>query len=64
MTNKRSEYKHLLDENDALRLELALIKHRLACSERIRKENATYMQELWDDNQRVHAELRYFNQVT
>ena len=42
-----AEYQHLLDENDALRAELAELN-------RIRKENTTYIQELWDDNRRLH----------
>ena len=49
-----AEYQHLLDENDALRTELAELRRR-------RKEDATYMLELWDDNRRLHSELRYFN---
>ena len=44
----------LLEEN-------RLLKHRLECYERIRKEDAEYIRELWEDNQRVHAELRFRN---
>ena len=50
----RAEYQSLLDENDALRAELAELK-------RIRKEDAGYMRALWDDNRKLHAELAYFN---
>ena len=56
-----AEYQQLLDENDALRAELAELKHKLACYEQIRKENTSYIQELWDDNRRLHSELNYFN---
>jgi hypothetical protein len=27
----------------------------------IRKDQASYIRGLWEDNQRVHTELRYFN---
>jgi cell shape-determining protein MreC len=57
----RAEYQFLLEENDALRAELADLKHKLAVHERLRKENTTYIQALWDDNRRLHSELAYFN---
>jgi cell shape-determining protein MreC len=49
-----AEYQFLLNENDALRAELAELK-------RIRKENSAYIQSLWDDNRRLHSELAWFN---
>jgi cell shape-determining protein MreC len=57
-----AEYQNLLYENDTLRVELAGLKAELAELKRLRKENMTYTQELWNDNQRVHSQLRYFNQ--
>jgi len=45
----------LLEENRQL-------KHRLEDYERIRKEDAEYIQGLWEDNQKVHAQLRLCNQ--
>jgi hypothetical protein len=45
----------LLEEN-------RLLKHRLEDYERIRKEDAEYIRELWEDNRRVHAELRFHKQ--
>jgi hypothetical protein len=51
----------LLDENDALRAEIVKLKWKLENCEMIRKDQASYIRELWEDNQRVHTELRYFN---
>ena len=56
-----AELKHLHAENDALRAEIVKLKDKLADYERIRKEDADYIRGLWEDNQRVHAELRLFN---
>jgi len=36
-----TEYQSLLDENDALRAELAQLKHKLDCYQQIRKEDAS-----------------------
>ena len=36
-----AELKQLLDENDALRAELAQLKHKLDCYQQIRKEDAS-----------------------
>ena len=33
----------------------------LACCEQLRKEDAGYIRELWDDNRRLHSELDHFN---
>jgi hypothetical protein len=58
-----AEYQRLLDENYALRVKIDELKaEQLAELKRIREENMIYIRELWDDNQKVHAELRYFNQ--
>jgi hypothetical protein len=56
-----AELKHLHDENDALRAEIVKLRDRLENCEMIRKDQASYIQGLWDDNQRVHAELRLRN---
>jgi hypothetical protein len=56
-----AEYQQLLDENDALRVEIVKLKWKLENCEMIRQEQASYIRGLWEDNQRVHAELRYFN---
>jgi hypothetical protein len=56
-----AEYQQVLNENDALRTAIVKLKDKLEDYERIRKEDADYIRGLWEDNQRVHAELRYFN---
>jgi len=48
----------LLDENDALRAEIVKLKWKLENCEMIRQEQASYIRGLWEDNRRVHAELR------
>jgi len=57
-----AEYQQLLTENDQIRAELAELRHKLACHEQMRKDNISYMQELWNENRRLHAELKFFNQ--
>ena len=61
LTALRAEYQQLLDENDALRAEIVKLKWKLENCEMIRKDQASYIRGLWEDNQRVHTELRYFN---
>ena len=63
------ENRDLLAENDALRTEIVKLKlkTRELCSrldnyQRIRQEDAEYIRGLWEDNQRVHAELRSSHQ--
>ena len=56
-----AEYQQVLDENDALRAEIVKLKWKLENCEMIRQEQASYIRGLWEDNRRVHAELRYFN---
>jgi hypothetical protein len=63
------ENRDLLAENDALRTEIVKLKlkTRELCSrldnyQRIRQEDAEYIRGLWEDNQRVHAELRFHKQ--
>jgi hypothetical protein len=56
-----AELKHLHDENDALRAEIVKLKWKLENCEMIRQEQASYIQDLWEDNRRVHAELRFRN---
>ena len=56
-----AEYQQLLDENDALRAVIVKLKWKLENSEMIRQEQASYIRGLWEDNQRVHAELRFRN---
>ena len=56
-----AEYQQVLDENDTLRAEIVKLRDRLENCEMIRKDQASYIQGLWDDNQRVHAELRFRN---
>jgi hypothetical protein len=56
-----AEYQQMLDENDALRAEIVKLKWKLENCEMIRQEQASYIRGLWEDNQRVHAELRYCN---
>ena len=59
MTPKHdAELKHLHDENDALRAEIVKLRDRLENCEMIRQEQASYIRGLWEDNRRVHAELR------
>ena len=53
------ENRHLLAENDALRAEIVKLKWKLENCEMIRQEQASYIRGLWEDNQRVHAELRW-----
>ena len=53
-----AEYQQVLDENDALRAEIVKLKWKLENCEMIRQEQAIYIRGLWEDNQRVHAELR------
>ena len=59
------ENRVLLAENDALRTEIVRLKlkTRELCSrlddyQRIHQEDADYIRGLWEDNQRVHAQLR------
>ena len=54
-----AEYQRVLDENDALRAEIVKLRDRLENCEMIRQEQASYIRGLWEDNQRVHAELRF-----
>ena len=56
-----AEYQQVLDENDALRAEIVKLKWKLEDCEMIRQEQASYIRGLWEDNQRVHAELRFCN---
>ena len=58
LTALRAEYQQLLDENDALRAVIVKLKWKLENSEMIRQEQASYIRGLWEDNRRVHAELR------
>ena len=55
-----AEYQQLLDENDALRAEIVKLRNRLENCEMIRKDQASYIRELWEDNRRVHTELRWY----
>jgi hypothetical protein len=57
-----AEYQQVLDENDALRAEIVKLKWKLENCEMIRQEQASYIHGLWEDNRRVHAELRFRNQ--
>jgi len=52
-----AEYQQVLDENDALRAKIVKLKWKLENCEMIRQEQASYIRGLWEDNQRVHAEL-------
>ena len=65
MASKRDalvkENQHLYAENDALRATIVRLKDKLENCEMIRQEQASYIRGLWEDNQRVHTELRYFN---
>ena len=56
-----AEYQQVLDENDALRAKIVKLKWKLENCEMIRQEQASYIRGLWEDNQRVHAELRFRN---
>jgi hypothetical protein len=56
-----AELKHMHDENDALRAEIVKLKWKLENSEMIRQEQASYIHGLWEDNRRVHAEVRFYN---
>ena len=63
-----AEYQQVLDENDALRavivkleLKISELRSQLENCEMIRQEQASYIRGLWEDNQRVHAELRFRN---
>ena len=53
-----AEYQQVLDENDALRAEIVKLNWKLENCEMIRKDQASYIRGLWEDNRRVHAELR------
>ena len=55
------ENRHLYAENDALRATIVRLKDKLENCEMIRQEQASYIQSLWEDNRRVHAELRFQN---
>jgi hypothetical protein len=55
------ENRHLLAENDALRAEIVKLRDKLENCEMIRKDQASYIAGLWEDNRRVHAELRCRN---
>ena len=52
------ENRYLLTANDALKAEIVRLKRKLEDYEQIRKEDADYIRGLWEDNQRVHAQLR------
>jgi hypothetical protein len=56
------ENRHLNAENDALRAAIVKLRDKLDDSEMIRQEQAGYIRGLWEDNRRVHAELRFHNQ--
>jgi hypothetical protein len=56
-----AEYQQVLDENDALRAEIVKLKWAIENCEMIRKDQASYIRGLWEDNRRVHEQLRYFN---
>ena len=56
-----AEYQQLLDENDALRAKIVKLKWKLENCGMIRQEQASYIRGLWEDNQRVHADLRFRN---
>jgi hypothetical protein len=58
-----AEYQSLLQENDTLRTEIVRLKDKLESCEMIRKDQADYIRGLWEDNQRVHEQLRYFNRM-
>jgi hypothetical protein len=60
MKPSSAEYQQLLDENDALRAEIVKLRDRLENCEMIRKDQASYIRELWEDNRRVHTELRWY----
>ena len=55
-----AEYQQVLDENDALRAKIVKLKWKLENCEMIRQEQASYIRELWEDNRRVHTELRWY----
>ena len=55
-----AEYRQVLEENDALRAKIVKLTWKLENCEMIRKDQASYIRGLWEDNRRVHAELRYF----
>ena len=65
MASKRDalvkENQHLYAENDALRATIVRLKDNLENCEMIRQEQTSYIQSLWEDNRRVHAELRFHN---
>jgi hypothetical protein len=61
MAKHDAELKHLHDENDALRAAIVKLKDKLEDCEMIRQEQASYIRGLWEDNQKVHAELRFRN---
>jgi hypothetical protein len=56
-----AEYQQVLDENDALRAEIVKLKWQLENCDMIRQEQASYICGLWEDNRKVHAELRLCN---
>jgi hypothetical protein len=56
-----AEYQFLLNENDQLRAEIVALQNELTELKRGHKELGEYVVQVWDDNRRLHAELRYFN---
>ena len=56
-----AEYQQVLNENDALRVAIVKLKDKLESCEMIRQEQDSYIRSLWEDNRRVHAELRFYN---
>ena len=53
-----NENRHRYAENDALRATIVKLKDKLENCEMIRQEQDSYIRGLWEDNRRVHAELR------
>jgi hypothetical protein len=56
-----AEYQQVLNENDALRAAIVKLTDKLENCEMIRQEQDSYIRGLWEDNRRVHAELRFHN---
>jgi hypothetical protein len=56
-----AELQHLLNENDALRAEMAQLLSEVVELRRQKWEQQSYVRELWDRNARLHCELEYFN---
>ena len=55
-----AEYQQVL--NERLRAAIVKLKDKLENCEMIRQEQDSYIRGLWEDNRRVHAELRFHKQ--